>query len=505
MRFEVSQVMDAIEQRLTTDPTLAQAVIDLGDVARCAELDGGRAINLMRAGMAVDALSRYLVDAGAMLYAVVGRDLLSDAEMTSKERMVLGRWAEDGLIEVTREIAERAVEVADFTGLPLITVRPYDTLVPKFPWLAEAPERVLRLVPRGGVAVLAPSGAAELDPAVARAVVVGKAAVAAVAAAVAVATAAAEGVAASPPPDRPADADATSSAAAATRAATEPEATTSGAVAAALGAATTAASAVASAEAVATAAAAAATTATAPASGQVTAPPLADVFFTRGAQRLSHTLIARRRFTRAEPSATGASLLARRWHCVERDCAMFGEYRTTGQPVPTLHKGKPFCPRHGEKVTDAGPRPPAYAVSVVIDDLARRRFTVSAGTPVHIGKANPDAPTDISVGDWLHEAAEAWIDAVHLRLEISDEGRLVVTDLSANGTLVWRRPGPDDRAATHRLHRSSYALGEWDSVELYTGFELFRGDRRLTTVVGPTDPLSVLVNAPTVAVPQLNR
>src|SRR5688572_14052749 len=89
VRFEVSRVMDAIEQRLTTDVTLAQAVVDLADVARFVGLDGGRPINLLRVGMVVDALGRYLIDAGAMLYPVAGRELLSEAALTSKERMVL--------------------------------------------------------------------------------------------------------------------------------------------------------------------------------------------------------------------------------------------------------------------------------------------------------------------------------------------------------------------------------------------------------------------------------
>src|SRR3954468_14677032 len=79
VRFEISRVMDTIEQRLTTDITLAQAVVDLAEVARFVALDGGRPINLLRLGMVVDALSRYLIDAGAMLYPVAGREVLSEA------------------------------------------------------------------------------------------------------------------------------------------------------------------------------------------------------------------------------------------------------------------------------------------------------------------------------------------------------------------------------------------------------------------------------------------
>ena len=42
MRFEVTQVMDAIERHVTTEAALAQAVVDLGHVAWFGALDGGR-------------------------------------------------------------------------------------------------------------------------------------------------------------------------------------------------------------------------------------------------------------------------------------------------------------------------------------------------------------------------------------------------------------------------------------------------------------------------------
>jgi hypothetical protein len=46
-------------------------------------------------------------------------------------------------------------------------------------------------------------------------------------------------------------------------------------------------------------------------------------------------------------------------------------------------------------------------------------------------------------------------------------------------------------------------LGEWDSVELYTGIELVRGDRRLVSVLGREEWESVLVDAPTAAYHQI--
>src|SRR5215467_4443409 len=120
MRFDVTQVMDAIERHLTTEAALAQAVVDIGHVAWFHALDGGRAVSLVRAGLMIDALSRHLGEDAIMIYPVAGRDLLTDADLTSKERMVLGRWSGDGLIEVVQHVADRVPEVGDITGLPVI-------------------------------------------------------------------------------------------------------------------------------------------------------------------------------------------------------------------------------------------------------------------------------------------------------------------------------------------------------------------------------------------------
>lgn len=149
--------MDTIEQRLTTDVEWAQAVVDLGDVIRHAELDGGRPVNLVRIGMVIDALSRYLVDGGAMLYGVIDRTMLSESALTAKERMVLSRWADDGLIEATPEVGDRVPEVADLSGLPVLTLRPFTGHVTtRFPWLADGSGRVLHVTVRAGVAHLSP-------------------------------------------------------------------------------------------------------------------------------------------------------------------------------------------------------------------------------------------------------------------------------------------------------------------------------------------------------------
>ncbi|GAA1764235.1 FHA domain-containing protein [Luedemannella helvata] len=160
MRFAVTGVLDAIEKRLTTDATLAAAVIDLAAVAGYADLDGGRPVNLLRVGMAVDALAALTGEDGSALYPVAPRALLGDADITSKERMVLGRWADDGLIEVVPDLGDRVPEVAGLTGLPVITPYPLDGFADRHPWVIHRADRVLRLQPHaGGARIVAPAGA----------------------------------------------------------------------------------------------------------------------------------------------------------------------------------------------------------------------------------------------------------------------------------------------------------------------------------------------------------
>ncbi|MEH1012899.1 FHA domain-containing protein [Micromonospora sp. CPCC 206060] len=150
MRFEISKVMDAIEGRVCTDPNLARAVLDLAEVVRYQDLDGGRPANLLRLGMVIDALVRHLEEDNVPVYAVVHRALLSDADLTSNERMVVRRWADDGLVEVLDNPGDRMLEVADLLGLPVLTRARLDGLRGRYPWVAEQPGRVLAPVAGAG-------------------------------------------------------------------------------------------------------------------------------------------------------------------------------------------------------------------------------------------------------------------------------------------------------------------------------------------------------------------
>jgi hypothetical protein len=137
MRFEVSRVLDAIEARLTLDPALARGVLALAEVVRLADLDGdtGKPASLLRLGHVLDALARHLAEDGAAVYVVVDRSLLSDLDLTSNERMVVRRWADDGLVEVLPEPADRVLEVAELLGVPVLTRHSYAEYAERYPWL----------------------------------------------------------------------------------------------------------------------------------------------------------------------------------------------------------------------------------------------------------------------------------------------------------------------------------------------------------------------------------
>lgn len=154
MRFEISKVLDTIEGRVTTDPTLVRAVIDLAEVVRFTDLDRGRPASMLRLGIVIDALSRQLEEDSVPVYAVVHRGLLSDADLTSNERMVVRRWADDGLVEVLGNPGDRMLEIADLLGLPVLSRARFEGLRGRFPWVGQ-PGRVLAPVIGAGGPTLA--------------------------------------------------------------------------------------------------------------------------------------------------------------------------------------------------------------------------------------------------------------------------------------------------------------------------------------------------------------
>ncbi|QGN47067.1 FHA domain-containing protein [Micromonospora sp. WMMD558] len=378
MRFEISKVLDAIEGRVCTDPSLVRAVLDLAEVIRYQDIDGGRPASLLRLGMVIDALSREFEEDSVPVYAVVHRALLSDADLTSNERMVVRRWADDGLVEVLDNPGDRMLEVADLLGLPVLSRARLDGLRGRYPWVTDQPGRVVAPVPgAGGPVFVAHVGGGDT--------------------------------------------------------------------------------------------------------------PVAG-----------------------ERSPAGAKLLARNWRCPESPCALFGQGGGGGafadlaavtdrspvtQPPPSLRNGVPTCPRHGARLSDAGPRPRSEVLAVRIGGLIRRRFVLTDQEPVLVGRA-PDAADGIVLGQWLNDEARRWISRSHLKLELR-VGEIIVTDVSTNGSGI--RPG-GSMAEAERIPlkpQQSRVLAEGDMVELYPGVQVGRPDE--LPAGAPYTPASVMAEAPTMA------
>jgi hypothetical protein len=382
VRFEVSKVLDAIEARLTTDPALARAVVDLSEVVRYADLDAGRPASMLRLGLVIDALGRHVAEENVPVYAVVPRSLLSDGDLTSNERMVVRRWADDGVVEVVEQLGDRVLEVAELLGLPVLTRSRAEQFRDARPWVDE-PGRLLAAVPGAGGPVL-----------VAR---VGR--------------------------------------------------------------------------------------------GEV--PAVGD------------------------PSPMGAKLLARVWRCPESNCSSFGAAADSdspfadmrrftspvAQPPPTLKSGVPTCPRHGTKLTDAGPRPAVEALSVRIDGVIRQRFVVSVGKPVVVGRA-PEGGDGVMLGQWLTDDARKWISRGHAKFDL-DGTELTVQDVSTNGTGIRPAGSADDDERVMLARDEIRKLAPTDVVELYAGVNV--GRARMWATGGVSQPASVMSDAPTMAIRKFER
>lgn len=383
MRFEISKVLDAIEDRVSTDPSLVRAVLDLAEVVRFQDLDGGRPASTMRLGMVIDALGRQLEEDNVPVYAVVHRALLSDADLTSNERMVVRRWADNGLVEVLGNPADRVLEVADLLGLPVLSRGRFDGQAGRFPWLTGQPGRLLAPLPGAGGPVLVPR--------------------------------------------------------------------------------------------------------------------------VKGASPVP-----------TSPSPNGRKLLARTWRCKEPGCVLFGgggggggafadlaeiDRKPSGQPPPTLRSGMPSCPRHEQRLTDAGPRPTEEVLSIRIGGMVRRRFVVTAERPVVVGRA-PEESGGIRLGQWLNDEARRWISRSHVRFELRG-GDLIAQDVSTNGSGV--RPGGsmDEAERVGLAHQQSRVMRGGDIVELYPGVQVGRSSTWNSG--GMSNPTSVMAEAPTMAIRVVDR
>jgi hypothetical protein len=136
-------------------------------------------------------------------------------------------------------------------------------------------------------------------------------------------------------------------------------------------------------------------------------------------------------------------------------------------------------------------------VAVRVDGVVRERAALVAGTQVGIGRS-PDGPDGMAIAEYLNDHASRWVSRTHLVLELRD-GAMVATDVSTNGSVVLARADATAPARRTPLPtRQPYAMGEWDTIELYNHVEIGRADRVISAPVD-AEPGSVMVDAPTIA------
>lgn len=188
---------------------------------------------------------------------------------------------------------------------------------------------------------------------------------------------------------------------------------------------------------------------------------------------------------------------SRLWRCPVPGCPSFPP--GLAQAPPRLAgNGVPVCPRHQERLTDAGPRPASLPLVLRVEGLARYRFAVTSASPVTVGRA-PEGPGPVALSPYLDERIAPRISRSHLRLELRD-GVVVATDLSSNGSVLGARTTGTQPPRLEMMTRERpYPLGEWDVVELAEGVEVGRADRAGGQAPQGAQPASVMRDAPTIA------
>jgi hypothetical protein len=188
----------------------------------------------------------------------------------------------------------------------------------------------------------------------------------------------------------------------------------------------------------------------------------------------------------------------RLWHCPIPECPSFPS--GASQPPPRVTpQGVPICPRHQERLIDAGPRSNAVTLALRVNGLARHRFVATAAAPLTVGRA-PDGPNSVVLGLFLDERIAPRISRGHLRVEVGHDGAVFVTDISRNGSLLYARADSRQKPRVDTMARDRrYPLGEWDTVELADGVEIGRADRSPGATTASPQPSSVMRDAPTIS------
>lgn len=130
---------------LTHDPNLADALVDMSNVLRDRGLGGGGQANLTRLDRVGDALAALYGASGVRLFGVADRSLLDRPGLfpSLRQSMTLRQWESERLILVEGKADIPLLQIAEETGLPIITRDRFVGHRREFLWLDGCDDAVL--------------------------------------------------------------------------------------------------------------------------------------------------------------------------------------------------------------------------------------------------------------------------------------------------------------------------------------------------------------------------
>ncbi|WP_329184957.1 FHA domain-containing protein [Actinacidiphila glaucinigra] len=126
-----------MERNLVTTTDRADWLLDLSNIVRDRSLGGTGERELVRLRAVVVALAQRTRDPDTGVYVVADQSLLGGARGFRDQADVrtLRRWQQQGLIEVVPDADERLLELAEMTGLPVVSGDRFGGHRDTYPWL----------------------------------------------------------------------------------------------------------------------------------------------------------------------------------------------------------------------------------------------------------------------------------------------------------------------------------------------------------------------------------
>ena len=125
-----------VESHLSLDATSGDFIVDMSSVIRTPDLGSNRVADLARFTDLVKGLAVFARDEQAVVYGVADWSLLRLRALTGEERATLKRWYHRGLIEVLDGADDRILELADATGMAVVSRDGYADYCRRYPWVA---------------------------------------------------------------------------------------------------------------------------------------------------------------------------------------------------------------------------------------------------------------------------------------------------------------------------------------------------------------------------------